>query len=287
METCLLTRWKHTRASERVLFNLQFKQSARVATYTSIYYLAAACGRYLKQFKKTYSSLVLTLRISMFQCSGLVGFSVSLFIFSSPLNPFGLLRFLVLRSVRRLRNPFLLEQAIHTNTQSDSFASTRAYKMNFQEFTLIQNELQSAIEWANNAQRTTHTHTQSDTLIFLVSNFMHDFSYLFLIPESIFRYFTAAVLFVTSFFLFLFTFSLGSSSSSFFAFRILFLRLFCVWIGNCASCHALTDNGVNHGLALRFSYVCLRAVNFVLRRLKIQQDYFFSNSQKSHKVKIQ
>lgn len=132
---------------------------------------------------------------------------------------------------------WLLVVRRHNSVVVRSRSSTNSHKMNFPEFTLIQNELQSAIEWANNVRRapqrssTLHTHTRTHTerhTDFSRSEFYaRFFSNSLLLSKSIFRYFTAAALFDT-FFLFLFFLSYFSHRSSLFfsVFSIIIIMFF-------------------------------------------------------------
>lgn len=128
-----------------------------------------------------------------------------------------------------------LQDEEHDHKHTSEFAFT---KWVFKSLLWSNSELQSAIEWANSILWHTMC-THKTTLISLVSNFMHDSSYLFLIPKSIFRYFTAAAVL---FFLLLFYFYFFSSVAGcknlpyFFGVQCIFFYGYSrLWIGNCVS----------------------------------------------------
>lgn len=151
---------------------------------------------------------------------------------------------------------WLLVVRRHNSVVVRSRSSTNSHKMNFPEFTLIQNELQSAIEWANNVRRApqrsstlhthTHGHTRNDTLISLVPNFMHDFSQtLYSFPNLFFDILLLRLFLILFFYSYFFFPTFRTDLPYFFRCSVLlllcfFLRLFCLWIGNCTSSSTLT-----------------------------------------------
>lgn len=154
----------------------------------------------------------------------------------------------------------------------NSFTSTNSHKTNFHEFTLIQNELQSAIEWANNVRRASqrsHTHRHETAhwffsfrmlctiLLNLFTLFQIYFSIFYCCGSLFFWYF----LFYSSFFRFFShrssLYSSGVQYYYFFTIILLADRKLC-FLPNTSlkqrtNTHTRAQN-VNHEFALRFSY---------------------------------